>query len=181
MSINRYSTPCGFTIIELLVALTLAAMLVLTVVGVVGRLAASQRIVTDADDEPTWLTALQDQLRTDFANARRFDLKPDELTIWGHGGRRYPDARITLRPAVIRYAIVTEQERGWMMREERLLDEPSARKYRNIVCRGIIGFRFIHPDGREATEESGTISRPLTIRFVSDSPDLSHSQLVIMP
>lgn len=124
---NLQRTPesghAGLTILELLVALTLSAMLLTALVGVMSALQRQQTIVVEKHPYRPWRRAAMNQLHWDFQNAKWVAQTDDGLHLVGYGGRDFQSGHVNHRPAQIDYLIVGNDDRRWLCRRERHTDE----------------------------------------------------------
>lgn len=142
-----YRPAAGFTLVELMVvivligllagAVTLASMLMVAVLGLLGLLAAKRQVLVDESHFASWHHPLVEQLRRDLTGARRFELARDRLRLVGYGGRDFDTHLATHRPAEVVYRLTRAAGRTWLLREEIQLDLMSnANRQTEIVCCG---------------------------------------------
>ena len=110
----------AFTMVELLAATALSAMLmigVLGVIGVIGERASSPLTLIDQPPDD----ALLRQLRWDLSHARSICVEGDRLLLRGYGGLA-DDGRPAHRPADVSYAVALLGQRPWLVRRQSELD-----------------------------------------------------------
>lgn len=95
----------GFTLMELIVALVLGAILLITLVGVLRRSFAEIRVATSDDRASHRYSLLLEQLRRDVSNARRIDSGSNRLGLEGFIHRDPETLIATQRPARVIYEI----------------------------------------------------------------------------
>lgn len=117
----------ALTLVELLAACVLASLLTAAIVGVLQSMYRQHQIMVASDQVPAWQVRLEEQLRWDFAHARRIQHHADGLTLIGYGGRNQFNGRPTHRPTEVRYRTQTIGGQRWLVRMERHLDEVSNR------------------------------------------------------
>lgn len=141
----------GFTIVELLVASALAALLM---VGVL-RVAASIRLdPVKSSSQDAWLDRFVDLLRWDLSHARTISRKGGRFTLTGYGFLHQADedqpddADIASahRPVSIEYFVAAEEDIGWLIRRQTNLDELTNQSISaSLVCGNVVGFE-LEPD-----------------------------------
>lgn len=121
----------GFTAVEMLAATALSALLMLTVVQVIGALARDRHVMDEAErrapsSQPP-CSALAELFRQDLAHTSRLEYKANSIVLTGHalldGTTREP----THRPSVVRYLLWKVGERSWLVRQQGTPDPPSRR------------------------------------------------------
>lgn len=75
----------GFTLIELLASMTLAAILMIAVIGLSSSVARTEKNLQATESTPPWLSQLMSTLQWEFKNAAKVEYKNNTLTITGHG------------------------------------------------------------------------------------------------
>ena len=141
--------PCrrrgGFTLVEILLAVTLATVLmaaVLAVLGGVGR--DRKRLATDG--QPTRPVAAMELLRWDLINATTITTTADGVVLRGHGGidpaSLTPNNRLTRVTYRVRRGGDSRNDGGAssLIREQRYLDDPvRPEPWADLVLRGVRG------------------------------------------
>src|SRR5688500_4586809 len=78
--------PPGFSLLELLAASALAAVLMVVMLQVIGSLARSRVVLErDAAEGTPWQADLVENLRWDLLNAEEATAEPGRLVLIGHG------------------------------------------------------------------------------------------------
>jgi len=114
----------GFSLIELLVATLLMALLRGAVSLAVGALARDQRRIEARQAKPDH-SAVLEQLRWDLTNSDTFTPTRDGVVLNGHGGIDRKTLAPTGRPARVTYRVRTEKDGpAVLLREQRYLDDP---------------------------------------------------------
>lgn len=128
----------GLTLIELVVATALAALLMAAVAGVMRSLVMQKKVLLSNDPPTPWKDRLRDQLRWDFANARRFSAEAARLRLVGYGGADFDTGALTQRPTEVVYETIDVGPRSWLVRREIHLDASTLHNRRSdIVCAGV--------------------------------------------
>jgi hypothetical protein len=83
--VNRVSCPRAFTIIELLLALFLTALLTAALSMMIGQAAQDRRAMLRPDAEPAWMVSVADHLERDLITARWWAGTDDRLVLIGLG------------------------------------------------------------------------------------------------
>lgn len=163
---SRTANPRGFSAVELLMALTLATILMGAVLGLLGVLAEKRRVLVERTDHVAWHDALVEQLRQDLADARRFEVGADRLRLLGYGAKDPATHRALHQPSEVLYETVSIDDHTWLVRTETALDSRSQRNSRReLVCRGVTEMTIELP--KEAIKSSRRSGRvPDGLRLV---------------
>ena len=164
----------GFTLVEMLGATLLSALLMAAILSVVTSLGRTQRAfdsATAAADDSADVLAL---LRFDLANARDVDVDPNKLTIRGVGGLTRDTLRPTHRPAEVAYELEEVAGRRWLVRSQRELDVLSNRRpMRRPLRADVTGFAC------ELLGEEPDVP-PRAVRVTVETPDAPPAREVIV-
>lgn len=141
----------AFTLLELLMAAALSAVLMIGVLGVVSRLGSAAMASTTGDQVigelpvESWVRLL----RQDVSQAKRVTVPGDnQLTILGYSGLNASSRQGVHLPVLIQYQIQTVNNHPWLIRRQSPLDAHSNQKpLRDLVCGGIKRFELI-ADGK---------------------------------
>lgn len=174
----------GLTALELVVASALAVLLMVSVLGLLARLASQRKLIEEKTSVHAWQFNLANVVRRDLASAERVGMRLDELSVIGYGGIDTTSATATLRPTQIRYAIMTEQGASWLVREETRLDENTNFNWRReLACRGAVHieasayntrlkrWEALTTKGSEQMWKWRTAPAWLRVRVFGDGPD----------
>jgi hypothetical protein len=132
------SGSLGFTLVELIAALTLATLLIVAVLWLAGRLSHHRRILEQAAPFEGWKSRLTRQVEMDFQNSRSILVRPKELVFTGFSYRQRGSAESRHLPTQIAYTIVAEGSRSFLVRREVHSDEsPGANTQSTIMCDGV--------------------------------------------
>lgn len=112
----------GMTILELLVAMALSTMLVVSVLSVLTALESHRRELAKQTTWEPWRHLLARQLRRDLANARRVHAQPGRLVLTGYLGTDGPLLQSTFRVAEVTYQLAASGGTSYLVRDERPLD-----------------------------------------------------------
>ena len=134
---NR-SGSSGFTLVELIAALTLATLLIVAVLGLAGRLSHHRKILEQAAPFEGWKSRLTRQVEMDFQNSSSILVRPKELVFTGYSYRQRGSVENRHMPTQITYAMVAEGSRSFLVRREVHSDEsPGANTQTTIMCEGV--------------------------------------------
>jgi len=153
------------------VSLALASMLLVAVMDVLGILATRRRVLVEKDPQPVWHRPLEEQLRRDLGNARRFEFQPTHLRLLGYGGRNLDTRRETNRPAEVLYEFAKVGGETWLVRTETMLDSRSNKnRRRELVCRGLtkLDVKASNPHGGRP-RQSGRVPECCRVSFSDQS------------
>jgi len=157
----------GLTVIELMVALTLSTLLIVSVLGLLRNMKVHCRqLMRRADCQP-WEQLLAEQVRRDLANGRQLIVEPNHILITGYLGSAGASHSSTLQAAQVTYHVAHVDDRAYLLRDDRPLDELSnAVGSRQIVASGVESFRLILPDERSFDETyAGPVPVACRLRF----------------
>jgi prepilin-type N-terminal cleavage/methylation domain-containing protein len=113
----------GFTLIEILLAVTIATVLMAAVLAVLSGIARDQKRLT-AEDRTTRPTATIELLRWDLTNAESVISTDDGILLRGHGGLDPSSLEPSNRLTRVTYRIRRERGESNLVREQRYLDDP---------------------------------------------------------
>ena len=106
----------GFTLLEVLVATALTAVLLLAVFAVIGSLGKSRLAMAQPTDDGAWRTDLLATLRRDLADSVAIAFQPDGITLTGHGALRPDTLAVSHEPVTVTYRIADIRGRRWLVR-----------------------------------------------------------------
>jgi hypothetical protein len=173
----------GLTILELLVALTLASLLLGSVSGLLKILAARRNVLVEEARFVPWHRPLLERIQGDFANARQFELAPDRLRLVGYGGKDAAARWPTHRPTDVVYRLVNAANRTWLLREETLLDDQTNRnRQTELVCSGLTAIAMDLPGEKtRMPRRSGFVPDRFCLLLMSESPSTPPLELRYCP
>jgi len=146
------------TLVELLAASALAALLMVGVVGVLRSLSTQRRVLFGDHPVDRWRGPLLEQFQWDLANARRMSAQPRGLRRGGDGGCEFDTGAVTHRPTEVIYSIRQEGGRSWLLRREIHLDASTLHNDRTeLVCAGI-GAMAVHRLDEDPEDPRGAAS-----------------------
>ncbi len=99
------SNQAGFTLFELLAALTLSSMLVVALLGVVGGLAKNENVLKQHEPTPAWHLRLASRLEKDLQAADHLKIRPNGFQLQGLLARDRQSGKRLWQEAVISYEI----------------------------------------------------------------------------
>lgn len=138
----------GLTVVELLVALSLATMLVVAVLGMLTLMESHRRVLTSQVFVEPWQYQLSRQLRRDLTNARQMKVDRDRLVLTGYSGTNGLGLLGTSRLAEVTYQVARIGDDWYLLRDERsldsLFDEPNAR---HLIADGIHHIEAVDASG----------------------------------
>jgi len=134
----------GFSLVELLAALTLSVLLIAAMAGIAGRLAKQRRQLEAAHDPMAWLVQLEERLSRDYRNCSRILVRPRSIELRGFSYTHFGSGRAEHLPVEVRYDLIRQQAGDLLVRTERHLDEPAGENQRReLLCRGIERFDLV--------------------------------------
>lgn len=134
------STRQGLTLVELLTALVLSAMIMAILLVLVGKLSLARDLVKKEKPFEPWKTILKQQLQRDYVGCRSVLVNSREIKMDGYAELVDREGVRRDGPCSIRYYIVTKGDSDLMFREQRdLLVRDNTSK--ELVCRTVSGFK----------------------------------------
>lgn len=125
----------GMTVIELLVATSLAAMLSVVALGLLRTLTEQEQALRAETTEQSWHASLTEQIRWDLVNGERLKTASRETRIWGHAARDFGTGIVTHRPSEVIYRVRNMGGRNWLTRTEIHLDSRTSHSSRTeLLC-----------------------------------------------
>ena len=160
----------ALTLVELLVATALATMLLTTAMGLLKTLAAKRKVLVDGSGLAAWQQPLEDQLRWDLANARRFQLSPKRLRLIGYGARDFDTQVATHRQSEILYEVVPAGHNTWLVRNEIQPELNTNRnRRREIVCCGVSELKMETSGQSGEPQRAGPIPEQFRLRLIGEN------------
>lgn len=130
----------GFTLIELVCALALGALVVSLLFGLVANLSRRERLWREKYPDDAWIYRVREQLERDFALAREVRWSRDRIELQGYGPVD-PGSNLA-RPSEIVYLLRKHTDRTLLLRAANDLLEPAVEPNRTVMAEGIRGFSF---------------------------------------
>jgi prepilin-type N-terminal cleavage/methylation domain-containing protein len=154
----------AFTLIELLAASALAALLMLVLFQVIGSLgrsgAALERAAASEMQsamQTAWKSDLLDLVRWDLTNAADINLKPGLLTLTGHGALDRQSLAARQEPVTVVYAIERRGNADCLVRHQVRRDGVSGDAgWSELVCANVRRFEVSPVRSRESQSSSST-------------------------
>ena len=131
----------AFTILELLAATALTALLMAAVLHVVGAIGASRATLARQTDTAAWRDDLLDVLRRDMTNASKVTFGADGMTLTGHGALDAGTLEFSHEPVTVVYGLSVIDGRSWLVRRQAPRDGLShTPAWAELVCPDVTGF-----------------------------------------
>jgi len=144
----------GLTLLELVAASLLAAMLCVAVLGMMASSARRHRIIINQTPARPWISPLAEQVRWDVLQSRSFRIRPNALELHGFASRDFGTGVAYHGPTVITYQIVKDGEVSWLLRKELHVDDLSSKYFRiEFVCADVGGLRLSVLSGQDASRQ----------------------------
>jgi len=147
----------GFTLLELLLATVLSAMLMICVLALVanimeGRALREKKNIPSENGDVFAMNSFVRLLREDMKNARKVDVsRKNELTLTGYGAMDSRSLRRTHRPVVVHYRFEEIGGVKWLIRRQTAQDVMTNRNvHRDLVCSGIVQFELTGEGGNDS-------------------------------
>jgi len=113
--------PWGMTAIELLVATSLAALLMVAVIGILARVSRTRAYLLETSPPRAWRVQCEALLQQDFANSKLLEIGGAGFALEGYAGADLATGVPSHRRSRIEYFIVGGNT-TWLLRRERHLD-----------------------------------------------------------
>ncbi len=130
----------GFTLIEVLATVTLSALLMLGLMGVIGSLGRSGVLSSPTRQlRPTQrLENAADQIARDLQHARKLRVEYDRVICLSYRSIDPTTGAIDQRPSQIEYEIRRLAERSWLIRRQTRLDVlTNLNATTELICEGV--------------------------------------------
>jgi hypothetical protein len=138
----------AFTILELLAATALTALLMVAVLHVVGTIGASRAALARQADAGAWRADLLDQLRRDLTNASKVSFGQNSMTLAGHGALDARTLELRHEPVTVVYGLSVIDGRSWLVRRQAPRDGLSnAPAWGELICPDITGLAIVRVNG----------------------------------
>ena len=134
-------TRRGFSLIEMLAAAALSAVLMIGLLAVIAGVGRTRRAFAERTEQAAWSAGVADLLRTDLRNAQTIKVGANQLTLTGTGALDAQTLAPTHRPVRIEYSLQTAAGQSWLIRRQVDLDVLStANSWSEPVCPGVASF-----------------------------------------
>jgi type II secretory pathway component PulJ len=150
MSLRR-----GFSLIELLLAVTLSVLLIGAVLAVLSGLAREAAHTTSSDRSDA-RDSVKDLLAWDLANARTMIEAPDGsmLVLVGHGAIARSSRTPTGRLVRVTYRCEKREGQSWLVRQQQTLDDPARpQTWSELVAGGVTSIEVIATDPQNPADD----------------------------
>jgi len=147
----------ALTLVELLAATILAALLMAAVLGVLKSVTRSQKALLRGGRPEAWQARLIAQLEWDLANSRTAVTTPDGFQLVGFAGRDFASGAILHGPTAIQYSVQTVGSQSCLFRSEAHLDSLNLdNQSRELVCNRIVRIALGSADATAVKGSSAT-------------------------
>jgi prepilin-type N-terminal cleavage/methylation domain-containing protein len=144
----------GFTLLEMMLATALLAVLMIGVLAVIASINPTQNAAASVFDNPPPSNQILDAWTQVLFNdlAQSDEAKSGQNSLELRGFIALDDSlQTTHRPALVQYALQETDHRRWLVRTQTTLDNPTNQNIRtDLVCRGISRFELT----RESTSKT---------------------------
>jgi hypothetical protein len=130
----------AFTILEMLAATALTALLMLAVFQVIGSIGRTRAALARQPETGFWRADLLDMLRRDLSNATAVRYEAGGVTLTGHGALNPATLAPTDEPVTVTYGIATIAGRSWLYRLQTPRAGVARRPWRELVCADVTEF-----------------------------------------
>lgn len=145
---QRPRAATGMTVVELLAAVSLGALMMVLVLTVMGSLSARRQALIERAARQPWQQQLAGQIHLDLVRSSWMELTAGKLILRGLGGTDFEVGSMNHRTAEITYSIQNIAGRSWLMRRETHMLSPSSRNARSEpLAAGVGGLVVANLDG----------------------------------
>lgn len=147
----------AFTILELLAATALTAVLMTAVLKVVGSLGRSRAALALHADVAPWRADLFDTIRRDLSNSAQANFRPDGMVLIGHGAIDPATMSTIDQPVTVTYRLADVDGHCWLVRTQAARGGPTdAPAWSELLCPDVAAFT-VRPVGglADATTAAG--------------------------
>lgn len=131
----------AFTLVELLAATALSAVLMLAVFQVVGTLGRTRAVMNASAGQPLWQKQVQELLRRDLTQSSLAKFEPSSLTLIGSASIRPAMQDVAHEPVTVTYAIRSLHGRPWLVRQQAArVVRANERPFVELVCPDVVDF-----------------------------------------
>jgi prepilin-type N-terminal cleavage/methylation domain-containing protein len=133
----------AFTLIELLAATALGAMLMAAVLVVVGSAVSQEMAMREAESDLLVPTRVADLMRWDLEQSRNISIGDSRIALEGYGAIRAEDLASVHRPATVVYRLHRIAERSFLVREQIRPDQITSRNaWLELICADVNRFEL---------------------------------------
>jgi type II secretory pathway pseudopilin PulG len=173
-------TRRGFTLVELLAANVLAALLVVAILSVVGAVGRDRRAQAALEQDRTTQSTGDDLARLvqwDVSNATRWRALGDAYLFEGHASLDPQTLAPTDLPVTVRYELIESAGRRWLTRSQTRRDDTAAGSWSTPLCADLSGLS-LEPAAAAPSPPRSTWQRlPSQMRLTVTWTDPKHPKL----
>lgn len=145
----------AFTILELLAATALTAVLMVAVLHLVGSLGRGRDAITKHADDSAWRMDLLEMLRRDLTNATQMTMAQNRVVLIGSGALARGSLVPQHEPVTVTYEIAGANGRGCLVRRQSPRDGASRQPgWSELVCPNLMSFAIEPVSGMPAAPAS---------------------------
>lgn len=129
----------AFTILEMLAATALAALLMLAVLHVIGSVGRT-RAALAREFDPAWRAQVLETLRLDLTHSTGVRYEPNGVTLTGHAGLDRATLAPDHKPVTVAYGLATVAGRNWLYRRQTPRAGSGRQPWRELLCADVTTF-----------------------------------------
>ena len=137
----------AFTILELLAATALAALLMLAVLHVIGSVGRTRAAMARWPETGMWRADLLDTLRRDLTGSTGIRYDPAGVTLTGHAAVDRDTLATSDEPVTVVYAVETIAGRSWLCRRQSSRAANGQRAWKELLAPDVTTFA-VRPGAR---------------------------------
>jgi prepilin-type N-terminal cleavage/methylation domain-containing protein len=157
----------AFTLLEMLLAIVLSAMLMAAVLVVLGGVARDRQMFRSMNNE-TGHDVLLAQLRWDLTNAGTMSVSEDGITLVGSGALDQRTLAPTGRLVEVTYRKIVTTSGSALVRSQQSLDDPAQPQHWQETIAWNVNELSISADGADVTLNAPPMSVPPRVRLRLD-------------
>jgi hypothetical protein len=176
----------AFTILELLAATALTALLMAAVLRVVATMGATRAVAAQANAADTGRAELIDLLRRDLTHATAATFARDRATLTSHLALDPATLAASHEPVSVTYELATIHDRRWLVRRQSPRNDAtgSAPTWAELICPDVVSFSIraaggpavVALDASERDTPKGTLPGIVTVHLErSNAPSLDQT------
>jgi prepilin-type N-terminal cleavage/methylation domain-containing protein len=171
----------AFTLVELLAAMALSAVLMLAVFQVVGTLGRTRAVMIASAGQPLWHDRVRELLRRDLAQSSLAKFEPSALTLIGSASIRSAMQDVTHEPVMVTYTIRSLHGRPWLVRQQAgRVVRGTEKPFVELVCPDVAEFAVASSQGvAVASPEGQAIPGVVAVTFRMTSGETWGGDIVV--
>ncbi len=169
----------GFTILELLVATALTALLMVAILHVISALGRSNAALA-RQENTGWRTDLLDALRHDLSSATTAGFRHNAVILSGHGALDRSSLVRTQEPVTVIYGVAQIHGRPWLVRTQSPRGGSAQAPWAELMCADVKSFSVQVPGARSPADEGEEAIPPVVSIIVESASDTVLNETMVL-